>query len=51
MNGSLLLDITQIPNQLGGLAGIMTGIALALFVLLVPLKFGNGIGNSGRSNK
>lgn len=37
MNGSLLLDITQIPGQLGGLAGIMTGIALALFVLLVPL--------------
>ena len=37
MNGNLLLDITQIPSQLGGLAGITTGIALALFVLLVPL--------------
>lgn len=34
---SLLLDITLIPGQLGGLAGIMTGIALAVFVLLVPL--------------
>lgn len=34
---SLLLDITLIPSQLGGLAGITTGIALAVFVLLVPV--------------
>lgn len=34
---SLLLDITLIPSQLGGLAGITTGLALALFVLLVPV--------------
>lgn len=37
MNGSLLLDITLIPSQLGGLAGITTAIALAVLVLLVPL--------------
>jgi len=34
---SLLLDITLIPSQLGGLAGIMTAIAVAVFVLLVPV--------------
>jgi hypothetical protein len=37
MNGSVLLDITQIPSQLGGLAGLTSAIAVAFLAFLIPV--------------
>ncbi len=36
MNTSLMLDITQIPTQLGGLASLTQAIAFAMLAFLVP---------------
>ncbi len=36
MNSSLMLDITQIPTQLGGLASVTRAIAVAMLAFLIP---------------
>jgi len=36
MNAGLLLDITQIPSQLGGLAAVTKAIAVAMLAVIIP---------------
>ena len=38
---SVLLDITRIPTQLGGLAGVTSAIAVALLAFIIPLTILN----------
>jgi len=36
MNSGLMLDITQIPSQLSGLASVTTAIAISLLAIIIP---------------
>ncbi len=38
MNPSLLLDISQIPSKLSGLAGVTNAIALAMLAFIIPFS-------------